>query len=373
MASFDIRSILGAPALTKAVYARTRGVPNPFPDSFFTTDPEDDVKDDYATFARYQGQRRTARLNARGNPSRTQQMLPFEMVTTKLLSTSENIVLPMDKYKNLISTDSTGSNLLIDEKGAQQIQRIVADMGATFMNLRIAAVAFCLATDNIYWDIGGNLLPNSTGNVFSITSGVPANNQGQLNGIISNTWNSSTTDIAGQLEALQQTASQLSGYPLDYAFYGKNVLSYVTNNANLVKYFQFNQSVNTQLIASNKIPNNVLDLNWSSAYTAQYDDQNGVTQSIWGNDLVTFTPDPAQSPGWFSFLQGTTYVPNEIGEVGSSGVDLLKNISPVTGMYAYCVVEHDPIRIKIVMGDCFLPVLKVPTSIFQAQTRISGC
>jgi hypothetical protein len=365
MADFDLASVLGAPQLMGAAMARTRVVPNPFPESFFQSDPEDEVVKNYGSFIRYYGQRKSAKYNPYGNPSSTVQMQNLEAVPVKLLSSSHNIVLPMAKFRGLISMDSSGSNLRIDEKGAEQIKRAVQDMAALFQNQRIAAMGMCLAADSISYDSGGNLLPSPTGAMFTVKSGVPAANQGTIGGTVTG-WSTSTTNVANQLEVLGQTASKTSGYLLKKAFYGSNVRGYVMDNTNLVKYFQFNAAINTQAMAKNKIPDATLDLDWTPAYTAQYDDKNGTTQLIWSSELCVFTPDPAQTPGWLSFLQGETDVPSDIGKVGESGIDLLGSLKSVTGMYAYAVIGTDPVSIKIIMGDVMLPVLKVPGSVFQA-------
>jgi hypothetical protein len=47
----------------------------------------------------------------------------------------------------------------------------------------------------------------------------------------------------------------------------------------------------------------------------------------------------------------------------------LANTQVVSGMFAYAVVTADPLTIKMVAGDTFLPVIKVPTAVFQATVN----
>jgi hypothetical protein len=386
MAEFDLTSLLGVPALMGSIEARTISVPNPFPPSFFKKDPEDEVVKDYGTFYRYYGQRKTAPLNTYGGRSRTVQQQNLEGVPVKLLSTSINIEIPMSKMRGLMRKDSTGQRILIDEKGADFIKRQVQNQAALLMNLRIATMAYALSTDAIYFDGGGNLLPSAAGSLFSVKSGVPAGNQGQgvfpgsspATAIITKSWDDPATQIQSQLEVLNQAASVATGFKPKLAFYGNNVLNYLVTNTTLKSYFQFNIAANTQFIGTNKIPQ-TFGYNWSYAGEAQWDASTSVapnslsTNLIWGNDLCVFTPDPEETPGWISFLEGEMDVPTDIGHVGSDGLDILGSVKTVTGMWAYAVINHDPLAIKIIMGDTFLPVIKVPSAVWQLTTLISGC
>ena len=49
-----------------------------------------------------------------------------------------------------------------------------------------------------------------------------------------------------------------------------------------------------------------------------------------------------------------------------SAEDLAKSIKNVAGMFAYAYVTKDPMGIKEVAGDTFLPLIKVPAAVFQA-------
>ena len=63
-------------------------------------------------------------------------------------------------------------------------------------------------------------------------------------------WDNAASDIDKQLLNLRQVATRLSGYPLKYAFYGKNVPTYLTNNTKLQNYFVRNAGDNTQYLST---------------------------------------------------------------------------------------------------------------------------
>jgi hypothetical protein len=109
-------------------------------------------------------------------------------------------------------------------------------------------------------------------------------------------------------------------------------------------------------------------MTWVPAYDAFFEDQNGVLQSLVGDDQVVFTPEP--TPDWIGWLEGTYPVPTGVGTVSTDGATALRNsVTTAAGMFAYGLISTDPVTIKMVAGDTFLPVLKVPKAIFQATVK----
>ena len=109
-------------------------------------------------------------------------------------------------------------------------------------------------------------------------------------------------------------------------------------------------------------------MTWLPAYDAFFEDANGVLQSLVGDDQVVFTPEP--SPDWIGWLEGTYPVPTNIGAVNMDATQSLRqNVTTAAGMFAYGILSADPVTVKMVAGDTFLPVLKVPKAIYQATVR----
>jgi hypothetical protein len=59
-------------------------------------------------------------------------------------------------------------------------------------------------------------------------------------------------------------------------------------------------------------------------------------------------------------------VPRSI-DVAGDALTAVNNLSIVYGKFSYGVPTHDPVGVKHYAGDTFLPLLKVPSAIFQVD------
>ena len=368
MSSVTLQDVLGGPNLCGVIRGTATGIRNVFPESFYQVDKT--VDRDTGQYTRVTGTRTVARIAAYGSPSQQRQLRGVEAVPVKLIHSVESILLSTTDYLNLLQYDDTAAQT----RGIQEVTRQVREFRANFDNLRVAALTQMLFQGSIYWDGAGNLLPTSTGAKTIAGFSVPTGNMGQLDPLTTGTaildisWDNAASDIDRQLLNLRQIATRLSGYPLKYAFYGKNVPTYLTNNTKLQNYFVRNSSDNNQFLSSADVPSPLLGLTWLPAYDAFFEDANGVLQGLVGDDQVVFTPDP--SPDWIGWLEGTYPVPTSVGGVTSDAAQQLRNnVTTAAGMFAYGVLNTDPVTIKMVAGDTFLPVLKVPKAIFIATVK----
>ncbi len=91
-------------------------------------------------------------------------------------------------------------------------------------------------------------------------------------------------------------------------------------------------------------------------------------QPLVGDDPVCFTPDP--TPDWIGWLEGTYPVPVNVGTAYADGATAMRSgVTTASGMFAYGVVNVDPVTIKMVGGGTFLPVLKVPEAVFTSTVK----
>jgi Ca2+-binding RTX toxin-like protein len=367
----SINDILGAPNLCGIIQSTVSGIPNPFPPAFFQVDQT--VDGDTGEYKVFSGTRTNATISAYGAPSKNRQLREIGIKSVKLLHSVENIVLPVKDYVNLLNyTDLSKQKLGIDE-----VSRQIREARWTQDNLRISALTSMLFKTQIYYDNQGNLLPSTTGAQTTVDYGVPAGNQNQLDvfgtssPIISATWSTNSTAIDKQIQSLHQAAVELTGYELKHAFYGKNVANYLTANTGLGNYF-FRDSYSANafapsFIATADIPNPLLGLTWHKAYHSFFVDQNGNRQTLVGDDQIVFTPEP--STAWIGFLEGTYPVPTRAGIVTPAEPAVVSGMETKAGMFAYGMASADPPTAKIVYGDTFLPVLKVPSSVFVATVK----
>ncbi len=366
MAGKTIEEILHWENLMGVIQDPAGGIPeNLVPPGFLSTSR--DVEGDTGEYLKVEGNRELARLVHYGDPSRRRNQEGVTPVTVKLCHTHEHIFHGVSVLNQLRSYDNPQRQIL----GIQEIGRKTADFRRLFNNLRLACLYAALAKGVLYFDADGNLkLSTSTG--FAVDYGIPAANKTQLNvlgggNIIATTWDNVAADIVGQIENLKQAALKLTGYPLQYAFYGPNVLGYLLRNTTLQTAVINANPAYASSFAQLVIPPGFLGLTWVPVASAFYVDEAGAMQSFWPDDQVTFTPEP--SPDWWEWLQGSFQIPTTLGGISEDGVGALNDLATVYGQFSYAKITDDPVGIKHNAGDTFLPVIKVPKAVFIADVK----
>lgn len=365
MASVNLTDVLGAPQLCGTIQGVKTGIPDVFPPAFYQVDKT--VAKDIGSYFRVTGTRTTARAVAYGGPSVARAMKDVEEVPVKLIHSAENITIPMADFTGLLNKNSAGSALMIDQKGVDEIGRQVREARKNVDNLMVSALTSALFKGAIYFDGQGNLLPSSSGAKTTVDFAIPAGNKTTLDvfgsGAIITAWSTTTVSINTQLITLKQAARKLTGYPLKYAFYGKNVPNYLITNATLKDFFVRAGSYNGQFLSEGDIPNPLMGLTWLPAYESFFEDQAGAIQSLVGDDQVVFTPEP--SLDWIGWLQGTYYVPTSL-TISGDAVEALGNVMAAVGDFAYSTINTDPLSIKMVYGTTKIPVIKANKAVFIA-------
>jgi hypothetical protein len=72
--------------------------------------------------------------------------------------------------------------------------------------------------------------------------------------------------------------------------------------------------------------------------------------------------DPLSFEFVYSAAQGAALTQDAVGSLRS-------NVTTAAGMFAYGLLNTDPVTVKMVAGDTFLPVLKVPGAIYIATVK----
>lgn len=356
-----LQQILGAKNLTGLIQAVKGGLAEDIIPSPFMT-PNRSVEGNHCIYRKVEGTRKTARLVQYGAPSVARNLSGISEVPITLAHSVEHISHDPSVLMNLTNMENESRQRL----GQQEIARKTGEFKQTFSNLRVAVVMSMLTQGKVYFDVDGNLLPNSSNAVTTIDYGIPSGNRTTLNvggwgTIISAKWSAAATNIHTQIQALRKAARKLTGYPIAYAFYGANVLDYIWSNTKLKEIIN-RQTPLKDGFAAGEIPDGFLRLKWRPIYEAFYQDQDGNYQDLADDDTVIFTPEP--SVDWYEFIEGTYPIPNNVGAVVSDSSAALGNVSIETGMFSYATVTSDPVGIKQVAGDTFLPIIKVPNSVF---------
>jgi hypothetical protein len=363
--SQTLDQIIGGPNLTGVIQQTTSGVPDVFPASFYQS--RRPVDGDTGEYTRIDGTRAVARIAAYGSPSQQRELKNIARVPVKLIHTIESLLHKPAVLTNLLNyTEPTKQAL-----GIAEVTRQTREFKQLFDNLRVSALTSMLFTGAINFDGSGNMLPSNTGAKVTVSYGLPAGNTLQLNAlgagnILDTSWDNANCNIATQISNLKKAARRLTGYPLAHAFYGQNVLDYLLTNGKVKEIMKFNAAANARTLAGDT-PQSLFGLQWHAAYEAFFEDQNGVAQDLVGADQVLFTPEPSMD--WLDWLEGTYPVPTNVGAITSDAIGAAGQVSIATGMFSYGQVLSDPVTLKQVAGDTFLPVLKVPKAVFVATVK----
>ncbi len=356
-----LEQILGLVPLTGLIKAITTGIPQPLPNKFFTTTKK--TEGDSGRYTQVTGGRQTARLVMYGAPAVRRNLRDVASKDVKLMHTFEEQALSPLTLQRLRNYEDYN----IQNMGIEEVARQGLEFRTLFDNLRIAAVQQTLANGVIYYDGNGNLLPTSSGAVVTVSFGMLAANQNQLNvfgtgNIINFSWKLTNTDIPGQIRQLKKAALKLTGYPLKHVMYGANVPSYITQNDYCLDYLARNPRMNADFVGSGEIPAGFLDLDWHAVYEGFYNDSNDVSQSIWSDDACVFTPEVGAD--WWEIMEGSYLAPTSINPMTNAEA-ALGTLRKVYGMGGYGMVTHNPVGVTDFYFDTFLPILKVPNAIFQ--------
>lgn len=352
----NIQDLLGYVSLTGMIQAQTVGLPDVLPKQFMSITKN--VIGDSGRYTQVTGTRQTARVAAYGSPAQRRSLRNVAVRDAKLIHAFEEIDFDPIVFQALREYDSYNRA----EMAGEEVTRQVLNFRTLFINLRKTAIMMALAKGIIYVDANGNLLPNSSGSFYSIDFGMQANNQNQLNGIISAGWDNFSTDIPLQLRNLKAQSLKDTGYPLKYAFYGKNIPSYLTQNNYVQDYLSRNHPKAEPYLDSGELPEGLFGFKWVPAYEFFYEDDTNTNNTIVGDDAVIFTPEP--SSDWYEILEGSFWVPSSFNPY-PDGVAALKSLKEVQGMFAYGVVKDNPVAVAMRSGDTFLPVIKVPNAVYQ--------
>ena len=270
-------------------------------------------------------------------------------------------------YQNMMSPIQANREL-----AEYEINRQTRNLKTRVSNLRVAATTMALAKGAIYADAKGNLLPDSTGAVFAIDFQVPAGNKNQLNwdgsgNIINAKWSDPSTDIPLHIQTLLDVALRHSGLPITTALYGKNIFKYLYNN-DFVGKILLTDSGLANAFRNNSIPEGFLGIQkWIRVSGGVFKKADGTWGQIVDDDACIFTPDP--SPLWWDFVEGSYVVPTNLSTITSEAQEQLSNLSTVYGFYSYAKLRDEPIGVRQIMGDTFMPMLNNNIAIFQAKVH----
>lgn len=369
----SVEALLGVPNQIGLIQTVKSGIPRVLPPQLY--DLTRPVISDYASYKQVQGTRRLPKAAQYGGPSRAANKLPITDVPVKLIHTIENQQFGQIILQNLAGFSAMGASITPQRMAIDEITRQTVEFKRRFENLRTAAVTSAIANGKIWLAADGTFLFNSTGAAVTIDFQIPAatggvGNNGTTLQILGNSvtgWQTATTDIIGQIIALKTRAVQQTGYPLKYAFYGANILKYLLNNTAAASLIIRNSNYNAQFLGNGDIPAGFQGLDWIPVYTAFAEDDTGTVQQFFDPDTIIFTPEITTE--WYELLEGSYAIMSSPDVYSGVAGQIVSQAQMPYGMFAYATRTNDPIGVKQVMGDTFLPIIKNPNVVFIAKVN----
>lgn len=366
MATAALESILGIAPLTEALRATTSGIPNPFPAELSAVKPANRILGDRAKWTRIQGARTTAKLAAYGAPGRRVPLQPIAQQTVRMLYLALEFQIDVNMLNRLQAFEQ-----YVQDEGLDFLAYNIGELGKRMANTRIVCMSSMLRFGAIYWDSDGNILPSSSGASFTYSAQVPANNQNQLNGIIAAPWSLTNTDILGHIRVLKQRSAQDTGLMPEHVMYGLNIPFYFQTNATLQAYLARNAAWRDALVDTGDVPAGFAGIKrWTNVSHAFFEDQNGVNQTLWDNDLCVFTPalNTPDKMDWWAMMEGSAAVLRGF-DASADAMGALRNCKQEYGQSGWALPTlQPPLAVTVYLQDCMLPAIRSEKAIYQAET-----
>jgi hypothetical protein len=365
----NIEAILSYENLTSVGAKVLGGVPDDLlPAGFFRVERQ--IRGTSGFFRQFENSRQVAQINT-GSASKAQEMFGMDQTPFHCLRVFNSILFDQDQLGQIQQPD----NIQVDEHGEREIARQLAERFREVLNLRISSVYSALTKGALYFDSDGQLQTSSSGAAITVNYNIPAGNKTQLDvfgdgDIIAADWDEAGTDIPAHVMALKAASRKLSGYKTDMAFYGSSLPSWFLKNTLLKEMYPSSTGIPASL-ASGMIPSGFMGIKrWVPLNEAFFvtNQQSSATYNEWmADDIVVFTPDIEQD-GWYGWVEGSKSVPTNLDiQTGNYTGGLRTAFGP----FAYGHNSADPVGVKVLYGDTFLPIIKVPNAVFIADVKAS--
>jgi len=357
----DLNEVLGVDNIVGMIQAIKPGLNRTLPDSYYAVNRT--VHGDMVSFDEEDGERKTSKIGGRDAPARQIEVDGVRQTHARCLSPKEKMSVKPTDLENLRAPGGSRK----EKRGKSEVARKVGRLNTRLDNTRIATAEMMLLGGGvIYYDNDGNLLADDTGAVNTVDAGIPATNLSRIKDMDGNDiltdWAVVTADIVGQMRKLHDTALKRTGYKLSTVVYGADVIGHLCAN-NCVGNMMNSFAALSASMANLSLPSGFLGFqNWISGSGAFWVDEDGTHHNLVGDEEICFLPEMDAS--WFENVEGSFPVPNTDGVFGSL-VEANESFVDVTGKYGYAWIEKDPPGASGVVGDTYLPFIKVPGVVYK--------
>ena len=359
MADQTLMDFFSGPVMTELAQSESikRGLPYFLPEELRKPSVEKPVGTQIK-YKSYKGNRATAQLVHQASTSREVEVAGSHWEYATAIGSREHFVVDQDFLYALKS----GVPYVAEQAKREYVKR-VADFQNRMDNLRIGAVASTFGLGRIYADSNGNLLPTSGGNVLpapdsnsSVQTFTKTSNYPNIPTTAVGDWSSAGTDIPGSLRALQESFLRTSNFTASTSLYGRSIPSYLYGNTAMQTFLSRQPMLNQEFMDTNEVPKGLLDFNWHPAYKNYFVDSTGTVQSWFADNQITVIAEVSDL--WYEFYEAGTLIPKGIAGPGQDIEQFLGNIEVANGKFGYAEMSTNPIKIKAISGDYFLPLIK---------------
>jgi hypothetical protein len=364
----SVRQILDPRVLAKSYEQTSVSIATPFSDAFWGGEVES-ISDDTYKSMYDPTDVKPAQGNVAGAPARPIQVGASRERTFNSYYSFNEMNAPGDVLLALREPDSYA----IQEKGVTELRRLLRKFRKRHVMFKEVVLRNLIVKGVVYFDAVGNILDSSSGAVITVTTDVPAGNQGNIGGIISALWSVAGTDIFTQLDNIRRTAAR-SFVPVPNHCWVNAANFYALRNntgSGLQTYFSRNAELNNVVMRKNdageEVEYTVTDVNGFTWHflNAVYQDKDGTAVDaipVTGAGSVVLTPSP--NGDWFAKANGRTLVPNSL-EPAATMEESLRNMPYQEGGFFYSKLEHNPVSLKVFEGVKFFAGFNEPGAVWQ--------
>jgi hypothetical protein len=386
MASFnELNELMSYRALTSLYqdYGRENVTPNPFFDMYVGGRTPENLPTDLVEYVAISAVRTPAPMNLRDNPARMLQPTGKTVRRMVMARMFNQIQFGMGSLQMLRDPE----NYVLQRMGMRELQQQLEDLATKQLITKHVFLSKVLGGQTIYIGPNGDIQESSSGALYSISSGIPASNVGQIaragffpggvGNIIATAWDDPAALLLDQLDELNDAAQRAKLPPLKHIWLFAKNRKWIRNNTQIKTLFQYTSADNSMRL-DRAVAGDTFEI---EGYTFHF--YNGTYQPTSGGLDIPYiaetqaiiTPDVGP---WFVHGAGMEYVPSTtaLQQFGFSyGGDNYPNVADaiskglsgldeVYGDFGYTELTHGPVRLNLFTGSNFLYGLKNPNAVF---------
>lgn len=165
-------------------------------------------------------------------------------------------------------------------------------------------------------------------------------------------WAEIDTDIIADLDVWIDLIEKDSGYTPEHVWCNRTVMRYLMRNTGVKEYL--GEGAYKAQVGQLGFIREFYGLTWH-VYGKGYIPAGGSHTRYIADGKMALVPDP--DPSWVNILEGSTNIANITAQ----------ELVEVFGRYSHSLLEADPAGYKAMVGDTFIPILRVPDAVVYAD------